>query len=160
MKNRFAIIAISSCVLFAWSCQEEAKELQTVKTSRYDDFVRNPVTYGAEIDSSIAAQITFDEKVFDFGEAEEGELIAHTFTFRNTGKSPLVISEARSTCGCTVPKWPKTPVEIGGEGEISVEFNTKNRPGFQDKPITVYANTLPGRTLIRIKGTVNKNQNN
>ena len=135
-------------------CKEEPAELKTVKTSKYDEFIRNPITASGEIDSSLAAQITFDETVHDFGTAKEGDVMEYTFTFRNTGNSPLVISEARSTCGCTVPKWPKDPIATGATGEVTVKFNTLNKPGKQDKPVTIYANTLPNKTVVRIKGQV------
>ena len=151
---RMILLMTILCIVGIASCKEDAKELETVKTSKYDEFVRNPVTHLGTIDSSIAAQITFEETLFDFGTANEGDVIEHIFTFRNTGKSPLIISEARSTCGCTVPNWPKEPIGVNETGVINVIFKTINKPGRQDKPVTIYANTLPNKTVVRMKGKV------
>ena len=157
MKANFGqFLCLLGIALIYMACQEEPKQLETVKTGKYDEFVRNPVTHMGNIDSSEAATIDFDETIIDFGTVMEGEVINHVFTFKNNGKNPLIISDARSTCGCTVPKWPKDPIEPGNDNEIEVSFNTENRPGYQDKPITIYSNTLPGKTVLRLKGTVNK----
>lgn len=98
--------------------------------------------------------IKYDEEKFNFGVIDEGQIITHVFKFTNTGKEPLVISNAKGSCGCTVPTWPKEPVPPGGTGEIKVEFNSKGKPGPQNKKVTVTANTLPTETFIEIAGDV------
>ncbi len=95
-----------------------------------------------------------DEGRFDFGKADEGDIVKHSFKFKNVGTEPLVISNARGSCGCTVPTWPKEPVPPGGNGEIYVEFNTKGKPGVQSKRVTVTANTNPTETFLEIRGEV------
>ena len=62
-----------------------------------------------------AAEITFETEVHDFGTIEYGGNGAYDFKFTNTGKSPLIISNARGSCGCTVPKWPKEPIAKGSQ---------------------------------------------
>lgn len=91
---------------------------------------------------------------FDFGIVDEGEIVKHVFKFKNTGNEPLVISNAKGSCGCTVPTWPKEPVPPGSTGEINVEFNSKGKPGMQSKRVTVTANTNPTETFLEIKGEV------
>lgn len=98
--------------------------------------------------------IKYDETSYDFGVADEGTVVKHVFKFTNTGSEPLVISNAKGSCGCTVPTWPKQPVAPGAKGEISVEFNTKGKPGRQSKQVTVTANTNPTDTHIEILGEV------
>ncbi len=100
--------------------------------------------------------MSFSESTFDFGEVDEGEKVSHVYEFTNTGNEPLVISNAKGSCGCTVPKWPKTPIAPGETGEILVEFNSKGKPGKQTKRVTVTANTDPAQTFLTITGQVNK----
>lgn len=96
----------------------------------------------------------FEETTYDFGVRDEGAVVKHVFKFKNTGNEPLVISNAKGSCGCTVPTWPKQPVPPGGTGEIAVEFNTKGKPGRQSKQVTVTANTNPTDSHLEIAGEV------
>ncbi len=98
--------------------------------------------------------IQYDGVIYDFGVADEGTVVKHIFKFKNTGSEPLVISNAKGSCGCTVPTWPKQPVPPGATGEIAVEFNTKGKPGRQSKQVTVTANTNPTDTHLEITGEV------
>lgn len=104
--------------------------------------------------------INFAESTFDFGEIMEGEVVEHIYKFSNTGSEPLIISNAKGSCGCTVPEWPKEPIPVGGSGEIMVRFDSKNKGkvggNAQTKTVTVSANTDPADTRLYIKGTVNK----
>ena len=117
--------------------------------------IRNPITADRPYDSTQVAKIEFDSQRYDFGEVQEGTIVEHTFRFTNTGKVPLVISDAWSTCGCTVPEWPQEPVPPGEQGRISVRFNTENKIKQQNKQITVRSNTLrPGVTRLYLQGYV------
>jgi hypothetical protein len=98
--------------------------------------------------------IRYDSEIYNFGAADEGDVVKHVFKFTNAGKEPLLISNAKGSCGCTVPTWPKEPVPPGGSGELAVEFNTKGKPGKQSKRITVTANTVPTETFLEIAGDV------
>lgn len=93
---------------------------------------------------------------FDFGTVEAGEVVTHVFKFKNTGSEPLIITDAKAGCGCTVPKKPTEPVAPGEEGAITVEFNSRGKSGNQNRDVTVTANTNPARTVIKLKGVVNK----
>ena len=101
-------------------------------------------------------EIVFDEKRYNFGTVDEGAIIRHDFKFTNEGKLPLLISKAKSTCGCTVPEWPEEPIAPGESGTISVRFDTKNKTGKQGKPITIIANTYPKDTYLQLQGFVNE----
>lgn len=102
------------------------------------------------------AEIVFDEAVHDFGELPEGPKVNTEFTFKNTGTEPLIISNAKGSCGCTVPIWPKEPILPGEEGVIKVEYNTARRPGPFTKTVTITSNTAAGNTVLKIRGTVVK----
>jgi len=99
--------------------------------------------------------MTFDEVSHDFGTITEGDVAKTTFTFTNTGKVPLLIVDARGSCGCTVPKFPKNvPIAPGEKGEILVSFDSNNKPNLQQKTVTISANTASGRETLRIKALV------
>lgn len=95
-------------------------------------------------------KITFEKTKHDFGNVIQGEKVVYNFAFTNTGKSDLLISTVSTSCGCTVGKYPKTPIKPGDKGSIEVVFDTKGRKGFQTKNITVMANTNPSKTTLNI----------
>ena len=98
--------------------------------------------------------VTFNETEFNFGQVKAGEKVQHVYKFKNSGKEPLVISNAKGSCGCTVPQWPKEPIGVGEEGEILVQFDSKGKSGNQTKQVTITANTDPPQTILYIKGEV------
>ncbi|NVK52634.1 MAG: DUF1573 domain-containing protein [Flavobacteriaceae bacterium] len=108
-----------------------------------------------------APVIKFDKTVHDFGTVTDGEVIKTTFKLTNVGKSDLVITDAKTTCGCTVPSWPKNkPIKPGESTEISVEFNTAGKGGGrQSKDVTLFTNTAIGREVLKLKGVVNRKTN-
>jgi hypothetical protein len=130
---------------------EEIKQEGPIKNS---DIIRNPVSANEPLDTINVAKIQFEEAEYNFGEVYEGEVVEHVFRFTNVGKAPLIINSARSTCGCTVPEWPKDPIPPGESGELSVRFNTKGKRNRQTKPVTVNANTYPASSKVFIKGFV------
>ncbi|MEM6966686.1 MAG: DUF1573 domain-containing protein [Bacteroidota bacterium] len=115
-----------------------------------------PTQAAAEVPSGPTTTIEFEETEFDFGTIDEGEKVSHLYKFKNTGNEPLIIKDAKGSCGCTVPQWPKEPVPVGGTAEMLVEFNSKGKSGAQNKRVTITANTNPAQTFISIKGQVNK----
>ncbi len=102
------------------------------------------------------AKIKFDKLTHDFGTFAESENVQScTFTFTNNGDKPLVINQAVASCGCTVPKYTKTPVQPGEKGTISVTYNGRGRfPGHFKKTITVRTNGVPEMTRLYIEGTM------
>lgn len=98
--------------------------------------------------------IKFDELTYAWGSVNEGDKMKHTFKFKNTGSNDLIISNAHGSCGCTVPEWPKEPIKPGKTGEIKVVFDSKGKPGDQQKTVTLTANTDPANTVLTIKGAV------
>ncbi len=96
-------------------------------------------------------EMTFEEEVFDFGKITQGEKVSHSFVFKNTGNKNLIISNAQGSCGCTVPEWPKEPVQPGKTGKINVVFSSEGKSGLQEKTITIVTNCEPATKVIRIK---------
>lgn len=101
-----------------------------------------------------AAKLTFAKKEHNFGTINEGDVVETTFAFKNTGKSELIITNASSTCGCTVPEYPKQPIMPGESGEILVKFNTAGKPNNQSKTVTLTTNTASGKETVVIKAEV------
>ena len=100
------------------------------------------------------AAIKFAEEKFDFGKIKQGDSVKHDFTFVNTGKAPLIITDAIASCGCTKPEWPKAPVNPGEQGVIKVTFHSAGKSGQQDKMITVTGNTDPAQSMVHLVGEV------
>jgi len=101
------------------------------------------------------AKMKFETSVVDYGTIEHNTDGARKFIFTNTGDAPLIISNARGSCGCTVPTWPKEPIVPGGTGEIGVKYDTK-RIGKFTKSITLTTNTSEKLKTLTIKGEVLK----
>lgn len=96
----------------------------------------------------------FDNLEYDFGTIKEGEVVEHTFTFKNTGEAPLIIQTAQPSCGCTAPDWSREPIPVGGTGYVKAKFDSNGKPNLQNKTITVTANTWPKQTILRFKAMV------
>lgn len=101
--------------------------------------------------------MVFAQSAHDFGNIKQNTTDnQHTFTFTNTGTNPLIISNAKGSCGCTVPKWPKEPIPPGGTGTIEVDYKPGSQKGNQQKTITVTANTEPTDTRLSISAVVDE----
>ncbi len=107
-----------------------------------------------------AAVLTFDKNDHDFGVITQGDVVETIFTFKNTGKSELIITNATSTCGCTIPEWPKEPIPVGGEGEIKVKFNSAGKSNKVTKTITLTTNTPNGKESVVIKTEIKPKEAN
>jgi hypothetical protein len=98
--------------------------------------------------------ITFEETKYDFGTIVQGGVVDHVFKFKNTGTSPLVISNIGVSCGCTTPEWTKDPVMPGKTGSITAHFNTTGKLGMQNKVLTIESNAAAGSAMVSLVGEV------
>lgn len=131
------------------------------KDNASDKVKAENVEASAERDAKVTQypEITFEETEFDFGNIAKGTAVEHVFKFENTGNAPLVITNASSSCGCTVPTYPKNETIAPGEsGEMLVKFNGSGN-GQVTKTVTVSANTEKGKEQIKIKAFVEADQN-
>ncbi len=127
----------------------------TVTNDSANPTVDNPnVVSEREAPNPNAPVMKFTEAEFDFGDIKPDSKVRHTFTFTNTGKSPLLIADATASCGCTTPRWTKEPVAPGAQGTMEVQFDSRGKQGIINKQVAVRANTQPGITTIAIKGNV------
>lgn len=100
------------------------------------------------------AEMTFDKTEHDFGQINQGDKASYSFNFENTGDVDLVITDAKGTCGCTVPDYPKDPIKPGERAKIKVEYSSAGKKGVQSKSVNITANTKNGREKLQIKATV------
>jgi len=98
----------------------------------------------------------FADTLHDFGTIKEGEIMTYEFEFTNHGKSPLIVSSANGSCGCTVADFPREPVQPGKSGKIKTQFNSAGREGHQEKSVTLQTNSTRGVHMLYIKGEVKK----
>ena len=119
-------------------------------------FVFAAVAQDATVDKSKKTkepEITFETLVHDYGNITQGDNGTCEFVFKNTGKADLLLTNCRSSCGCTVPEWPKDPIAPGKKASIKVKYNTQ-RIGAINKSITVESNAVNNRVVLNIKGNV------
>ena len=150
MKNLFlSILAIATLTLVSCGGTETKKAASDAAPAA------SAVQALASKAVSNAPVMSFDKGIHDFGVIQEGSRVETVFTFTNTGKSDLIIQDARGSCGCTVPEYPKNlPIAPGASGQIRVSFDSNNKPNLQQKTVTITANTDTGRETIRIKAMV------
>lgn len=108
----------------------------------------------ADLQEKIPVLVLLDSATYQFGEIKEGDIVEHSFKFKNGGQFPLIINNVTASCGCTIPEWPREPIAPNQESSIEVRFNSKGKPGQQVKTITVYANTQPAYSELRLQGVV------
>jgi len=146
------ILGLSAlCLVVFTSCKEDAASKVKAKN----------VAVAAERDavSGDFPAITFDKTEHDFGEIENGTPVETVFSYTNTGKAPLVITNIKSTCGCTVPKdWSKEPLAPGASASFIVKFNGKGTNKVS-KTITITANTEKGRETVKITAFIKPDPN-
>ncbi|GAB4378191.1 MAG: hypothetical protein Kow0075_07820 [Salibacteraceae bacterium] len=120
-------------------------------------FISSIAGYSAmaqEAESTSGAEITFEKEVHDFGTLKQNGDATTEFKFTNTGTEPLIISNAKGSCGCTVPEWPREPIAPGESGVIRVKYDSK-RLGPINKSVTITSNASNGKTkVLRIKGNI------
>ena len=145
MKKGIVMLFAAAAMVFT-SCKENAA----------DKVNEENVAAAAERDAQAGDYpvMTFDEREHDFGTISEGDTVEHTFTFTNTGNAPLVVTNAKGSCGCTVPTWSKEPIAPGESGTMVVKFNSNGKPNQQIKTVNITANTEAGKELIKIKAFV------
>ena len=97
--------------------------------------------------------IKFEHLTVNYGRINKGSDGKREFKFTNVGKAPLKITKVKSSCGCTIPTYPKQEIMPGESGIIKVKYNT-NKVGKFSKSVSIFTNTVPERSVLRIKGTV------
>jgi len=114
--------------------------------------------YAQTSKTTVKETIVFDKTVHDYGTIVQNADGNCEFKFTNKGKEPLVLSNVSSSCGCTVPVWPREPIAPGKSASIKVKYDT-NRVGLINKSITVSSNAANNPVVLQIKGNVTPKAN-
>lgn len=151
MKRVFVICVFFVLALVLVACSGHTKDEGFTTAD-----VHNPMTAEglSEKESANMPKITFERLEYDFGRVIKGEKLTYAFKFTNTGKSNLIISSARSSCGCTTSNPPQAPIRPGESDVIEVSFDSKSQQGEVNKMVIVSSNTYPVQTTLRLKATV------
>ena len=145
----------SSILLFLLSSMLLISCGQGVKsTDLPGSVVENPNSAVGKVTTEGLPVISFEKDFHDFGKLISGEQVTFAFKFKNTGKSLLIISEVSTSCGCTVSTFPRQPIKPGEGATIDVSFDSRGRHGLQAKTISVFTNTQPPTTTLRIQSMV------
>ncbi len=156
MKLRNIIVFAALVALY--SCNQPTKETNentsVSKAEVIETSSNTPTTENVADAPKAFAAFKFEESTHDFGEIEQGDVVKHTFQFTNSGDAPLLISDIKTTCGCTTPNYTREPVAPGETGQIDVQFNSAGKAGVQNKVITIYANTQNQRETVSITTSV------
>ncbi len=147
----FLSFMVLCSLLFLNGCRQDGQNGQETIPA---DLVNNPNSASGNKGKGSLPVIQFEETEHDFGRIIEGESVSYSFNFKNSGKSDLIIAEVSSSCGCTVPSYPKIPIRPGDSGVVKVAFSSNGRRGYQSKSVLVVSNTQPNTTEIRIKAQV------
>lgn len=163
------VVIISAAVIAYYALQNKSIDLPRNKSIKAESSIKKPnlksnrkleqntpVNKAGENTSITGPDIKFEKMVHDYGTIQKGSDGSCEFVFKNTGKEPLVLSNVKSSCGCTVPTWPKEPILAGNSGVIKVVYDTK-RVGAINKSIFVNSNANEGVIQLKIKGQVVEN---
>ena len=143
-------------VIFLTACGSQVSDLE-LRVAKLETEIASMRKGGGStiVPAGAFPKFTFEQEEHNFGQIRDGDIVSHTFRFTNSGEAPLIISKATAACGCTVPQWPKQPIPVGGSGEIQVQFDSSNKPGMQNKVVTITANTESKVKKLLIRAQVN-----
>ncbi len=137
------IFIIGAAVLFLASCDVRRKDKIAVN---------NKLTQQVEIKDPTTVLVI--DTTYNFGKVTDGEIVTYNYRFVNTGKKPLIVTNASASCGCTVPEKPEKPIEPGDTGFIKVKFDSNKRVGMAHKTVTVSSNAEPAFPELLLRGEV------
>lgn len=150
-RNFLTVLLISFVSVILISCNSK-----NGNTGNSSNLASRSGSAGLQSDSTALPVLRFETEIHDFGRIFSGELVTYSFKFKNEGKTILLISDVSTSCGCTVTAFPKQPIKPGEESTIDVRFDSTGKHGIQKKMITVFSNTKPPVTTLRIKVMVDE----
>lgn len=158
MSNR--LILYVCCCLLGVACTPSNQEISPSDIEKF-----NPESSESKQPKGTAQ---FTDSVFEFGNIIDGDVVQHTFRFKNIGKGPLTIAKVAASCGCTTPEWTEDLIPAGGEGKVVATFDSKGRGGVDnplvEKNIDVQFENATNESMVlifkaHIKSTDNEHDN-
>ncbi|MEJ5055535.1 DUF1573 domain-containing protein [Sphingobacterium sp. MYb382] len=98
-------------------------------------------------------EFRFEKETHDFGSIPQNKPASYDFKFSNTGDAPIIITEVKPACGCSVAEFTRTPIKPGDSGVITVTYNAAATGPFT-KQFTVKSNTKTPIKTLTVKGSV------
>ena len=151
---RKLLLGVLTAGMLLSACNQAAKQAKTADSTTTQPAAGSAAPADVAPVMTNGPQMKFESVTHDFGKIQEGDKVTYKFNFANTGKSPLIITDAVASCGCTIPTWPKAPIKPGDGGQITVTFNSFGKKGLQDKMVTITANTNPRQNVVYLVGEV------
>lgn len=147
LRLTFGVIAFYLLVSILPGCKSKGEQMDNAVSP---ELITNPISASGKKASGTLPVMVFEQTKHDFGIMVQGEKLSYTFKFTNTGGSDLIISDASSTCGCTIPDFSKAPVKPGEQGKVEVIFNSAGKSGTVSKSIRLLTNAQPNTTELDI----------
>lgn len=159
MKYNMKYLFTMLLATLLYGCNETAKDKSIEVTATQTDSGTTKIEGDTSKKSLATTTIAFAETAHDFGIIKEGEIVEYDFKFTNTGTHPLVISDAKASCGCTIPEWTKDPVLPNEAGKLKIKYNSSGKDGKIHKTVSVFANTTPELSTLDINVEVKAKDN-
>ncbi|HCN10778.1 MAG TPA: DUF1573 domain-containing protein [Kaistella sp.] len=159
MKNLIKVLPLIA-VLSLTSCKKDQKADQLIVEEQ--QAVEAPVVQTQdelvkEAQSKPLTTLALSEANFDFGKLKKGDHVEHIYEVTNTGTNPLIISQVKPGCGCTVPDYTKDPILPGQKGKITLKFDSTNFDGLVNKQAEVYANVEKAPIVLTFSADIQPN---
>ena len=143
MKNFIKIAPLAVALTFV-SCKKDQTADQLIIEEETTQIAEPNIDSNEEMvkeaQSKPLTNIALSEAQFDFGKIKKGDQKEHTYEITNMGENPLIISQVKPGCGCTVPDYTKEPILPGKKGKITLKFDSSSFDGLVNKQAEVYAN--------------------
>lgn len=152
MKKVILVSLLSIGIISLQSCKKETEvnNENLVEAAPEENYQELPTQTGP------LTSLALSGNHYDFGDVKKGEVVEHIYEVTNTGDNPLIISEVKPTCGCTVPEFTKEPIKPGQKGQITLRFDSTNFEGIQQKQTQIFANVETSPILITFTANVIK----
>jgi hypothetical protein len=153
MNKRLILLLVTSLFVMATSCKKEQEKTNYIQSDTNTTVTESISTPTPPPDGKYP-ELSFEKQEHDFGTIKQGDKVTYEFKFKNTGQADLLISDAKGSCGCTVPEYPKTPIMPGEDGKLKVSFDSSGKSGLNTKSVTITCNTKENNKIINIKANI------
>ncbi|MCC7029889.1 MAG: DUF1573 domain-containing protein [Chitinophagaceae bacterium] len=150
------ILSVVFLFMMACSSSNSQKDDEALKGKLPASLINNPRSLNQADSAKVneLGKLVFKDTIHDFGVLTEGEVVQYEFTFTNQGKRDIIINEAKASCGCTVADYPGRPFKQGESDKIKVSFDSKGKPGMNEKIVSVITNGNPSVYNLLIQAQV------
>lgn len=154
MNKRLILLWVTSLFVMITSCKKEENKINDIQSDT-NTIVTETISKSTPPSANGKyPELSFEKQEHDFGTIKQGDKVTYEFKFKNTGQADLLISDAKGSCGCTVPEYPKDALKPGESGVIKVSFNSAGKSGKQTKSVTLFCNIKEGKKVLHINSNI------